>query len=313
MDGPSLFERTLLRLHGRPGVSAPVVVTGVDHVDAVKMASLNSGVDLDLVLVEPEGRNTAPACLAAALACDEDDVLVIVPSDHLIQDIDTYADHVVDAAEHARRGEIVTFGIRPSGPEIGFGYIEMGETTGSAYRVVRFKEKPDLEEAQQLVADGRHVWNSGMFIVRADVLVAEAASLRPDILASVESAMRSPDDGVARLGAEFKKAEKVSLDHAIMEHTGKAVVIPMAVGWDDVGSFEALWSVSEKDNRGNTVSGDTVLVDVSDSFIHSTSRRVAVAGISGVVVVETDDAVLVVPTENSQLVKSLVEKQSDTG
>jgi len=313
MNGPTLFERTLLRLHGRPDVSAPIVVTGVAHVDAVKKASLNSGVELDVVLVEPEGRNTAPACLAAALASDEDDVLVIVPSDHLIEDIETYADHVVDAAEHARKGEIVTFGIRPSGPETGFGYIEMGEATGSACRVVRFKEKPDREEAKKLLADERHAWNSGIFIVRADVLVAETASLRPDILTSVESAMRSPEGGVVRLGAEFKEAEKISLDHAIMEHTSNAVVIPIAVGWDDVGSFEALWSVSDKDISGNAVSGDTVLVDVSDSFVHSTSRRVAVAGVSGVVVVETEDAVLVVPTENSQLVRRLVEKQADAG
>lgn len=313
MDGPSLFERTVMRLHGHPDVAAPIVVTGAAHLEAVEQAAQSSGFELDVVLVEPEGRNTAPACVAAALASDEEDVLVIVPSDHLIEDTDTYARHVMEAAAHARRGEIVTFGIQPQGPETGFGYIEMGEAVGSAYRVARFKEKPDREEAEQLVADGRHVWNSGMFIVEAGVLMEEARSLCPDIPEKVGSAMRSPDDGVIRLGDDFRAAERISFDHAIMERTGKAVVIPIDVGWDDIGSFEALWSVSDRDGEGNALSGETILVDVSDSFIHATSRRVAVAGMRGVVVVETEDAVLVVPKEHSQLVKSLVEKQADSG
>lgn len=311
--GPSLFERTLLRLHGHPNVGAPIVVTGAAHVDAVEKASRDSGVELHAVIVEPEGRNTAPACLAAALATDQDDVLVIVPSDHLIRDTETYAAHVVEAAGHARNGEIVTFGIKPRGPETGFGYIEMGSAEGSAYRVERFKEKPDRDEAERLVADGRHVWNSGMFIATASVLLEEAAALTPEMLGLVRAAIQTPDHGVVRLGAEFREAEKISFDHAIMERTRRAVVIPIDVGWNDVGSFEALWSVIDQDRNGNVVTGDTVLVDVSDSFIHASSRRVAVAGLSGVVVVETDDAVLVVPKDRSQLVKSLVERQSESG
>jgi mannose-1-phosphate guanylyltransferase/mannose-1-phosphate guanylyltransferase/mannose-6-phosphate isomerase len=189
----------------------------------------------------------------------------------------------------------------------------MGSAEGSAFRVERFKEKPNRDEAERLVADGRHVWNSGMFIATASVLVEEAAALAPEILASVRDAMRAPEDGVVRLGAEFSEAEKISFDHAIMERTKRAVVIPIDVGWDDVGSFEALWGVADRDGDGNVAVGDTVLVDVSDSFIHAGSRRVAVAGLTGVVVVETDDAVLVVPKDRSQLVKSLVERQSDPG
>lgn len=309
MEGPSLFERTLLRLHGRPDVSSPIVVTGAAHLDAVEKAAARSGIELGAVLVEPEGRNTAPACIAAALATDEEDVLVIVPSDHLIEDTEAYAGHVLEAAAHARRGEIVTFGIRPLGPETGFGYIELGEAVGSAFRVARFKEKPVLEEARQLAVDGRHVWNSGMFVATASVLEEEAASLQPEILQTVQSAMPSSEGGVIHLGDEFRSAEKISFDHAIMEHTSRAVVIPIDVGWDDVGSFEALWSASTRDASGNVVEGDAVLVDVTDSFVHATSRRVAVAGMSGVVVVETEDAVLVVAKERSQLVRRLVEKQ----
>lgn len=307
--GPtSLFDATLRRLHGRPGVTAPVVVTGSRFVPAAATASLEAGVPIEVVLAEPEGRNTAPACIAAALVSDGDDVLVILPSDHLIRDVDGFAEAVTHGVDLAVRGRIVTFGVTPDGPNTGYGYIEMGPDHEGARVVERFKEKPDEDEARRLVADGSHVWNSGMFVVKASVLVEEAGIHCPEILAAVGSSLRPPEQGIIHLGEEFGSATRISLDHAIMEKTDRAVVIPIDVGWDDVGSFQALWSISDKDDSGNVVAGDVTLVDVAGSYIRSTSRTVAVAGLDDVVVVETEDSVLVVAREKAQLVKDLVER-----
>lgn len=304
----SLFGQTLLRLDARTDVASPLAVTGATHIDMVLEASRSTGVGLEVVLAEPEGRNTAPACIAAALATSSDDVLVILPSDHLIRDVEGFAEAVYRAVDQAIEGKIVTFGIKPTGPETGYGYIEMGPASNGARLVARFKEKPEFEEAQRLVADGNHVWNSGMFVVTAGLLLDEARIYRPDILDAVRSSMEEPTDGVIRLGDAFRDATRISLDHAIMEATDRAVVIPIDVGWDDIGSFAALWEVSEKDSQGNAVSGDVTLVDVANSYVRATSRTVGVAGVSDVVVVETKDAVLVVPRDKAQLVRDLVER-----
>lgn len=306
--GESLFVQALRRLAGQPRVSPPIVVTGSAHTKLVEAFAAESGVDIHLILVEPEGRNTAPASLAAALSSDPDDVLVILPSDHLIRAPGVFADAVIHSVEYAAEGSVVTFGVVPSRVETGYGYIELGEPLPGAYRVRRFKEKPDREEAERLTSDGNHVWNSGMFVVSAAGLLMEARRHCPVILAGVTAAMRAPVDGIVELGAEFLDVERISLDQAIMEKTEEAVVMPIDVGWDDVGSFEALWSISEKDDRGNVTSGDTVLIDVEDSFVKATSRTVAVAGMSDVVVVETPDAVLVVPRNQSQMVRDLAQR-----
>ncbi len=304
----SLFTQALHRLAGRPGVSPPIVVTGSAHAELVKVFAAESGVDIHLILVEPAGRNTAPASLAAALSSDPDDVLVILPSDHLIRAHDVFADAVIRSVEYAAEGSVVTFGVVPSRAETGYGYIELGEPLPGAFRVRRFKEKPDQEEAERLTSGGNHVWNSGMFVVSAAGLLMEASRHCPVILAGVTAAMRAPVDGIVELGAEFLNVERISLDHAIMEKTENAIVMPIDVGWDDVGSFEALWSIAEKDDRGNVTSGDTVLIDVEGSLVKATSRTVAVAGVSDVVVVETPDVVLVVPRNQSQMVRDLAER-----
>lgn len=304
----SLFTQALHRLAGRPGVSPPIVVTGSAHAELVKVFAAESGVDIHLILVEPAGRNTAPASLAAALSSDPDDVLVILPSDHLIRDQGAFADAVIRSVEYAAEGSVVTFGVVPSRAETGYGYIELGEPLPGAFRVRRFKEKPDQEEAERLTSGENHVWNSGMFVVSAAGLLMEASRHCPVILAGVTAAMRAPVDGIVELGAEFLNVERISLDHAIMEKTENAIVMPIDVGWDDVGSFEALWSIAEKDDRGNVTSGDTVLIDVEGSLVKATSRTVAVAGVSDVVVVETPDVVLVVPRNQSQMVRDLAER-----
>lgn len=308
IGGDSLFVQALKRLADQPDVAPPIVVTGSAHTELVDAAVGESGVGIQLILVEPEGRNTAPASLAAALSSEPADVLAILPSDHLIRDPGVFAGAVIQSVEYAADGSVVTFGVVPSRAETGYGYIELGEPLSGAFRVRRFKEKPDQQEAERLVSDGNHVWNSGMFVVSAAGLLKEARRHCPKILDGVTAAMRAPADGVVELGAEFLSVESISLDYAIMEKTEEAVVMPIDVGWDDVGSFKALWSISEKDDRGNVTSGDTVLIDVEGSLVKATSRTVAVAGMSDVVVVETPDAVLVVPRNQSQIVRDLAQR-----
>jgi len=302
----SLFELTLVRLDGIDEVAPPIVVTGSAHTGLVLDTMSAAGIDGGLVVVEPVGRNTAPAAVAAALVAEPDDILVILPSDHLISDVSTFRAAVATAAEHAAAGGIVTFGIQPSRPETGYGYIEMGDPRGNgAFTVSRFKEKPDQTEAEIMIADGRHVWNSGMFIARADHLLGEARLHCPEIVSGVFGSLPKGDDPVGELGDGFRDVEAISIDYAIMEKTERALVIPIDVGWDDVGSYQSLLSAIERDADGNYLDGDVTVSDVSGSFIRATSRKVAVAGISDIVVVETPDAVLVLPLDRSQEVREL--------
>lgn len=305
-DGRSLFDLTLDRLDDIAGVGPPIVVTGSSHIGLVEDALSRAGSDDHLILVEPVGRNTAPAAIAAALVAGDDDVLVIVPSDHLISDVEGFREAVGRAVDHAWSGGIVTFGIRPSRPETGYGYIEIGEARGeTVFEVRSFKEKPDQSGAEEMAGDGRHVWNSGMFVTRADHLIGEAETHCPDVVEVVRKAVPRGRGRVEELAEPFAAVEADSIDYAIMEKTDRALVIPIDVGWDDVGSYRSLLAALPRDGEGNHILGDVVVDDVTGSFIKATSRRVAVAGMRDVVVVETPEAVLVVPLEHSQVVREL--------
>ncbi len=305
LPGGTLFTQTLERLSGIEGVAPPVIVTGADYADRASAAAKDMGMPAEFMIVEPAGRNTAPAALAAAFSVAADEILVILPADHIIEDIIDFGATVELAVDEAESGSIVTFGITPTGPETGFGYIEMGRESGHGYVVNRFKEKPGPSEAMELVADGRHIWNSGMFVVSAGLLIDEALIHCPKLAEGVLASLQPSQGGMVHLDEGFRSVESISLDHAIMEKTEKAVVVPIDVGWSDVGSYQTLWELSEKDNAGNSVTGDVVIRDVSGSLIRASSRTVAVAGLSDVVVIETADAVLVVPRDRSQDVKDL--------
>jgi mannose-1-phosphate guanylyltransferase/mannose-6-phosphate isomerase len=305
LPGGTLFNQTLERLSGIEGVAPPVIVTGADYADRASAAAKDMGMPAEFTIVEPAGRNTAPAALAAAFSVAADEILVILPADHIIEDIIDFGATVELAVDQAESGSIVTFGITPSGPETGFGYIEMGRESGHGYVVNRFKEKPGPTEAMELVADGRHVWNSGMFVVSAGLLIDEALTHCPKLAEEVLASLQPAQGATVHLDEGFRSVESISLDHAIMEKTEKAVVMPIDVGWSDVGSYQTLWELSEKDDAGNSVTGDVQIRDVSGSLIRASSRTVAVAGLSDVVVIETADAVLVVPRDRSQDVKDL--------
>lgn len=306
IGGRSLFDLTLERIAAIPGAGAPIIVTGAAHLPLVSEAI--DGVAGARVLVEPIGRNTAPAAIAAAMVAGEEEVLLIVPSDHLISDTDGFAAAVAKAAACAEEGGIVTFGISPSRPETGYGYIEIGEPARhGAYRVKRFKEKPPSEEAGMLASDGRHLWNSGMFVAVAGQFLAEARAHHADLVEGV-SASLDADGGVMGLGPPFSEVESISIDYAIMEKTAEALVLPLDVGWDDVGSYLSLLEALTRDDEGNHVAGDATLRDVTGSLVMATSRRVAVVGLNEYVVVETPDAVLVLPLGRSQEVRELAER-----
>lgn len=306
----TLFAMTLERLVGVDGVGSAIVVTGSAHIDLVRSEVARSSASVGTILIEPRGRNTAPAAVAAALVSAPETVLVILPSDHLITDLEGFHEGVAAAARLAAGGGIVTFGIRPTRPETGYGYIELGEVTGPGFTVRTFREKPDQSEAVELVADGRHLWNSGMFVTRADQFLEEASLHCPAIVTAVSESLPGDPDVEMELGDSFIAAEAVSIDYAIMEKTDRALVVPLDVGWDDVGSYRSLLSVSERDEHGNHVDGDVTISDVRGSYIKSTSRPLVVAGMEDVVVVEAPEGVLVVPLERAQDVRELQEKVS---
>ena len=304
--GTPLFEQTLHRLEGVEGVLDPIVTTGTDHLSLVNSSIAASGVQVFRVVAEPVGRNTAPAILAAALLVERGEVLVVLPSDHLISDPAGFRAALAGAVDFAVEGHLVTFGVTPDRPDTGLGYIEVGQDLGGAHQLARFKEKPGAEEAEALVADGAHLWNSGIFVFTAATILEEATTHSPSLVESVRSSLPGGVGALVELTAAFEDVEAISIDHAVMEHTTRGVVIPVDVGWSDVGSFKALLESSPADSDGNVVSGDVSLLNVTNSYIHSTSRRIAIAEMDGVVVVETPTSVLVVPVEQSQAVRDLV-------
>jgi mannose-1-phosphate guanylyltransferase/mannose-6-phosphate isomerase len=304
--GGSLFELTLTRLDGLADVAGALVLTGAQHVDAVQRAVASVGVDIESVVVEPRGRNTAPAIMAAAMLADPEDVLVVLPADHLIEDRAGFVRAVETAVAIARDGALVLFGVVPSRPESGYGYIETGDPFGAAREVKAFIEKPDPDQAERFVTDGTHLWNSGMFVFTARAILDQGKAICPDLVNGVSAAMPGHTGLRVDLAAGFAEVEAISIDHAVMEHTDRSLVVPIDVGWSDVGSWEAVWESSPHDPSGNVLTGQVTAVNTSGSYIHASSRLVAVAGVEDLVVVETPDAVLVVPKRASQLVRDIV-------
>lgn len=302
--GASLFGLTLRRLASLADLDGVMVVTGERFVSLVERELAPLSPDAGL-LVEPQPRNTAPAAIAAARVSRPEDVILLLPADHLIADVVGFRNAVALATDIAIEGDIVTFGISPNRPETGYGYIEKGESEGEAHVVARFKEKPDAAEAVEMVGDGRHLWNSGMFVATAGTILEEAAELCPEILDAVTGSIPAGDSRVIRLGETFESAPSISFDHAIMEHTRRARVVEVAFGWSDVGSFDSLLQVSERDDEGNHMSGDVTASNVTGSYVAATSRKVVVVGLDGMVVVETPDAVLVLPLDRAQDVRDL--------
>ncbi|MCK5190381.1 MAG: mannose-1-phosphate guanylyltransferase/mannose-6-phosphate isomerase, partial [Methylococcales bacterium] len=242
-------------------------------------------------------------------------ILLILPADHVIADIASFQAAVKNAELLAKEGNLVTFGIVPTAAETGYGYIKSGsQNTGVAFDVAAFVEKPDRETAEQYVASGEYFWNSGMFAFKAGRFLEELEKFNPEMLAACQKSFDSAqvDADFIRLNKDtFSQCPADSIDYAVMEKTDKAVVIPLDAQWNDVGSWSALWDVTDKDEFGNAISGDVLTVDTKNSFLHSGSRLIATIGISDLVVVETPDAVMVAPKDRVQEVKKIVDQLTE--
>ena len=290
--------------------AAPIVVAGEDHRFLVAEQLRQVGVAAASILLEPVGRNTAPAIAAAALqamADGDDPLLLVLPSDHVVRDAEAFRVAVQEASAAADAGALVTFGIVPTAPETGFGYIQ-AEAGEGVRKVLRFVEKPDAATAQSYLDAGGYYWNSGMFLFRASRYLGDLARFRADILDGARAAFDAArrDGDFVRLAADaFAATPAESIDYAVMERTDAAMVLPVDIGWNDVGSWSALWDVAERDAAGNAHHGDVIAVDSRNSYAWS-RRLVALVGVDDIVVVETDDAVLVARKDKVQQVKDVV-------
>jgi mannose-1-phosphate guanylyltransferase/mannose-6-phosphate isomerase len=307
----SLLQMTWLRLAGLPGADAPLVVANEEHRFMVAEQLRQVGCNPAALILEPVGRNTAPAIAVAALqaiADGADPVLLVLPSDHVIADEVGFRAAVLAALPAAESGKLVTFGIVPSAAETGYGYIEAGPGDG-VRPVLAFVEKPDLATAEKYLASGAYFWNSGMFAFRASRYLEELARNQPLMIEAAREALAkaSVDADFLRLDrAAFIACPADSIDYAVMEKTADAAVLPIAVGWNDVGSWSALWSVVEQDEDGNAHRGDVLARDCRNTLAISDKRLVALIGLTDVVVVDTDDAVLVAHKDRVQEVKDIV-------
>lgn len=303
----SMLQDTLLRLDGLD-VSPALVVCNESHRFLVAEQLQQCEIEVGKIVLEPIGRNTAPAIAIAALVANPDDVLLVLAADHVITDVAEFHKVVSRGIEACEGGKLFTFGIVASGPETGYGYIQSTDASGVA-PVARFVEKPDLETAKEYVATGEYFWNSGMFMFRAGDFLTELKQYQPEVRKQCEAALKAAkiDLDFLRLDeAEFSKCPNISVDYAIMEHTQNAVVAPADIGWSDVGSWSSLWEVSEKDQQGNRFLGDVIHVKSKNNLVHSDGRLVALVGVDDLVVVDTDDAVLIANRDQVQDVKQIV-------
>lgn len=305
----SLLQNTALRVWDLPGTLSPIVVVGEEHrfLTLSQLEDLPGLHDFSIIL-EPCGRNTAPAICAATEYCrgqGEDLIFLILPADHIINNRKGFGEAVLNAAQLAANGSIVTFGVQPTHPETGYGYIEKGD--GS--KVISFKEKPDIELAEQYLASGNYFWNSGMFAFSGNVFREEMARLAPEIEQCMREAvlLGKTDGRFFRLQEEaMSNCPDDSIDYALMEKTSLAAVVEADLGWSDIGSWRALWDVMAKDSDGNVVNGDAVLVDSRNCLLQSETMLLAGVGLEDLLVVEAADAVLVAPMSRTQDVKKIV-------
>nr|AXL96543.1 ManC [Providencia alcalifaciens] len=272
------------------------------------------------IILEPVGRNTGPAIALAAIKAmqnGDDPLLLVLAADHVIQDHAAFTKSIEKAIEPAKQGALITFGIIPTTPETGYGYIKKGHLINEfAFQVERFVEKPDLNTAEQYIASNQYLWNSGMFLFKASCYVNELKKHAPEILSSCELALQNSlsDLDFTRINAEiFEACPEDSIDYAVMEKADNVLVVPMDAGWSDVGSFSSLWEVSPKDQQSNVIIGDVLTENTKNSYVYSQSKLVSTVGVDNLVIIETKDAVLVANKDNVQDVKSIVNQLKQAG
>jgi mannose-1-phosphate guanylyltransferase/mannose-6-phosphate isomerase len=317
----TMIQETAIRVSG-PHFAAPVIICNQEHRFLIAEQMRAADIAPDAIVLEPVGRNTAPAAAIAALMLAERDpaaLMMLLPADHVVLLRDAFENAAAIAAEAAEGGLLVLFGISPRAPETGFGYIECGKAMPSphnCFHAAGFFEKPDLATAEAYLATGRHYWNSGMFLFRADTYLRELERLEPAMLAACRAALaksRRDLDFVRLDETAFGRSPSRSIDYAVMEHTAHAAVVPVDLGWSDVGSWLSLWEIAEKDADGNVMRGDVIAHATRNSYLRSEGPLVAAVGLEDVAIVATVDALLVTTRSGSQNVKHIVEELQRRG
>ena len=317
----SMLQQTLARLSGIEH-QAPLLICNEEHRFIAAEQMRLGGFKHSGIILEPVGRNTAPAIALAALQAlknapeDEEPILLVLAADHLIENVEAFQSTVAKALPYAQDNQLVTFGIVPTAPETGYGYIKAGEAVGDAFFVDQFVEKPDLDVAKSYLKSGDYFWNSGMFLFKASCYIEELKKFRPDILKACEQAMMSTEsdmDFIRVSKSEFELCPDDSVDYAVMEKSKTVKMVPMDAGWSDVGSWSALWEVSHKDKNQNYIKGDVFTFDTKNSYIHSESKFISTVGVDNLVIIETKDAVLVANKDKVQNVKDVVNYLKNSG
>ena len=316
----TMLQNTVLRLKGLENAGSPIVVCNEEHRFMTAEQLRQIKIDPQAIILEPVGRNTAPAIAIAALKAmenNQDPTLLILPADHVIEKPEKFHDAILLGLESVKQGNLITFGIIPDSPETGYGYIKQGELLKDNIRIAKienFVEKPDRATAQKYLDSGSYTWNSGMFMFKASAIIKELETHAPAIIKQSQQVISTgtQDLDFFRLNLkEFENMPSDSIDYAVMEKTSKGVVIPLDAGWNDMGSFDALWQTGKKDENQNVIKGNVLTHDVQQTYINSEKRLIAAVGLEKFVIVETNDAVFVSPRDRVQDVKKIVKQLKD--
>ena len=309
MGDKTMLQSTMNRLDG-VNIASSVTICNEEHrfFVAEQLREINK---LDSIILEPVGKNTAPAIALAALTSDNNPLLLVLPADHVIKNEVGFVEAVEKAIPIAESGKLVTFGIVPHKPHTGYGYIKMGAKDKSGFLVEEFVEKPSSEDANKYTKSKEYLWNSGMFLFKADRYIEELKSFRPDIYRACKASIQNIDQDLdfLRINKEkFIECPSESIDYAVMEHTSDAIVVPMDADWSDIGSWSSLWDISDKDDNGNTIIGDILLHNSKDCYIRSDNKLVSTIGVNNLVIVDTKDALLVANKNNTEDIGKIIQQ-----
>jgi mannose-1-phosphate guanylyltransferase/mannose-6-phosphate isomerase len=311
----TMLQETILRLNGLENLTNPVIVCNADHRFLVAEQCQQIDIKNPTILLEPIGRNTAPAIAAAALQSIKDSndaVLLVLSADHVIQDVEVFHQAINIASNQALSGKLVTFGIVPTDANTGYGYIKSSkDNTDGAYNVEEFVEKPDLQTAQSYLEHGNYLWNSGMFMFKIDTFISELTTYAPGIVKSVNKAINNAEQDLdfIRLDKQaFESSPSDSIDYALMEKSDNVVVVPLDAQWNDIGDWSALYDIGTKDNNGNVIQGDVFTEETTNTYINANHHMVATIGVQDLVIVDTPNATLISTKDKAQEVKKIVEQ-----
>jgi mannose-1-phosphate guanylyltransferase len=313
IDNTTMLQNTISMVNGL-ACKPPIIVCNQAHRFIVAEQLRQQCIEPDAIILEPISRNTAPAIALAALHAvnNTDDLLLVLPADHIIKNADKFCKIIQSVTKYAKQGKLITFGIVPNKAETGYGYIKQGKkVANNIFNIESFIEKPNLTLAKKFLASGEYLWNSGIFLMQASSYLAELAKYQPDILACCTQAMRGAytDLDFLRLDVTaFCKCPQNSIDYAVMEHTNNALVAPMNLSWQDIGSWSSIWEISDKDKTNNAVCGKVLLEDTNNSYIYAQNKLIATVGVDNMVIIETTDAILVMHKDKDQQVKNIVNK-----